>query len=792
MALAATALGARAIVIDTPLRRLCHGIDATSVDLPPTTTSDDRGVWVVASTEGTIAWFTRGAATSWPPAPASLQDAARVLARLANDAAGERLSAFVRALGLPAACLTGDLVALNAEARALLDWAGPAVIDADAWFRGLYGEDAATMRAFHGAERQQAASRTYVVTLRTGGAERLVECTVSPFGTDEVWLLADASERITSRERFRVLFERSSTAYVLFDNGKVVDCNPAAASMLRHTSRASVIGLTPLALARETQPDGSASGPAWDAYVAKARRAPQRFDWTYRTASDTTVPVEVTLTPLTADAVGPVLAEWHDISARVGHQAVLEAARDSALQFARAKADFLATMSHEIRTPMNGVIGMTRLLLDTPLTQLQREYVETVRACGEGLISLTNDILDFSRLDAGKLELESIPFSLDDVVEDALAVMTEPAHQKQLELATVAHAGRSVAVMGDPARLRQVVLNLLSNAVKFTSRGAVWLDMRATPAGPTRVDVTLEVHDTGIGIAPDAVPRLFSAFSQEDTSTTRRFGGSGLGLAICKRLVVAMGGDIGVVSTPTGSCFSVQLTLPTAPTSDLIPSLHGRTILVATPRAHTRHGLRLRLEATGAHVDEAATLDEALALVPTSELVLGDVTWGPVLERARRSGRPCGVLATARESSESVAALIRLPARRRDLWDLAERALTPSGLRVMPPPPTVTTALVGRSVLVAEDNPVNQRVIQGLLARLGCTVHLVENGQLALEAMASGRFDGVLMDCQMPVLDGLDATRSWRAGEKSGHLPIIALTAGVMEGDRQRCLDAGM
>ncbi len=700
---------------------------------------------------------------------------------------------FIAMMAAPAMYLNGESVFVNRAFELLTGYRADEVATLDAWFERLYEHDAPTVRAMYELDRQHQFTSSRVSSVRRkDGSDRLVEFSARREGPHEVWLLHDATERVASQERFRVLFEQSSTALSIYDEQGLIDCNPAAIALLGYGTKAEVLHLRPFELSPPSQPCGQ---PSRDVLARMENIAltqgSHRFDWVYRTVSGPDAQVEITLTPLMLGARRVLLAEWHDISERLRYEQGLEAARDSALAYAKARSDFLATMSHEIRTPMNGVIGMTQLLGETALSEQQREYVETVRACGDGLLALINDILDFSKLEAGKVQLESIPFSVRELAEDAVSVVASQAHGKHLELTCGIDSEVPAVVWGDPTRMRQVLLNLLSNAVKFTAKGSVEMRVKARAVGPEgAAELEFVVRDSGIGIAPEALPRLFSAFSQEDGSTTRRFGGSGLGLVICKGLTELMRGAIDVKSSPEGSTFKVSLPLRVHTQSSARPRLHGHTVAVLEQRAVTREVLVAQLAATGLTV---ITPDDEHGLGAAEVVLIGQGFQGERGAAIAAQGRSVGLLRRLDGSvlDESFAAFVLpTPVREFRLHLQLERLLSrrePENPRALAPPHRQFNA----RVLVAEDNRINQRVVKGLLEKLGCTVTIVDNGLQAVEALRDAKFELVLMDCQMPELDGLAATQQIRQRQLQ-HVPIIALTAGVMDGDRERCLAAGM
>ena len=545
---------------------------------------------------------------------------------------------------------------------------------------------------------------------------------------------------------------------------------------------------------------------------------PWEGEWFNKRKDGSAYPVRGVVSPVKHrdGSLACFVAVFDDVSETKGREAELREARDAALAGDRAKGQFLATMSHEVRTPLNGIVGFTSLLLETPLNPEQREYVQTIRMSTEALIQLTGDILDFARIESGKLKLDPLACDPREAIEDALDLMAAKAAEKKIELLHRVAADVPAAVITDGGRLRQVLVNLVGNAVKFTEAGEVEVTVRRAPPGAHAADrsngsmpdehetcvLEFNVRDTGIGIAPEHHAKLFRPFTQVDESTTRRYGGTGLGLAICRNLVELMGGRIQVASSPgQGSTFSFTLRVVVAAPLPPARDLHGLRCGLAVRSAPLRHELRDLMQEWGARV----------VAVDAPELLVGE-DWSVALvevcaESARalassepRGGLPaekcCGLVPISLPNDLRTALrahfrlLVNKPVHHDALFALLSGSL-----------PGLTSAGAvthfGFRVLIVEDNAVHQRVIQRVLANLGCTAKFVENGRLAIAHLADhpADYDLMLLDLHMPEMEGVTALRdirAGRAGPRAQTMWIIAVTADVREQQRARSLEAGL
>ncbi|MBI4370647.1 MAG: response regulator [Elusimicrobia bacterium] len=518
-----------------------------------------------------------------------------------------------------------------------------------------------------------------------------------------------------------------------------------------------------------------------------------------------------------------LMAQWVGVEMeRRNIEAQLAQARDAAIESARLKSEFLANMSHEIRTPINAIIGMTALLQSHELNTQQRECTETIRASGEALLAIINDILDLSKIEAGKMIFENLTFDLGDLIESTLEILSANAQMKGIELISLIDRDIPPYLRGDSGRLRQILMNLVGNAIKFTDQGHVMVRASLARSTDFEIVIRVKIEDTGIGISPDNRRRLFQAFSQIDSSTKRIFGGTGLGLAISKKLIDLMEGAIGVESVPgQGSIFWFEAPFPKPPPSESVApardELMAFDILVVDDNAAQRAALQEKLSQWGIHSEGIAGGSAALAALRQKNpipchLALIDMQMpdmdGLILSLEMKSDPRLAkipiVLMTSLArpirsdvlDSAGIAAHLSKPLKQSSLYHCLAMAAGKKSAWVISLPKAQTSLIKERKyfrVLVVEDNSVNQKVALFQLRQLGYGADAVGNGQEALDALNRLPYHLVLMDCQMPVMDGYETTREIRRGEGGERrLPIIAMTAHALSGDRGRCLEAGM
>lgn len=545
-------------------------------------------------------------------------------------------------------------------------------------------------------------------------------------------------------------------------------------------------------------------GRRWFSDAVQWAQAPSGFvEVRGRTADGRDLPLEICVSPTHLKGGRTLAIALRDLSARKAAEQELLGAIQRAEAAAKAKSEFLANMSHEIRTPLNAVVGMTAVLQETPLSPDQYEMVSTIESSGEAVLSAISDILDFSKIDAGKVTLAREPVLIRDVVEDALGLAYPAAAGKRLELVNALPLGQPEAILGDAARLRQVLLNLIGNAAKFTEQGEVVVELQWQQGGGAR-RVRVSVRDTGVGVPPESMSRLFECFYQAEVGSRRRYGGTGLGLAISQRLVRLMGGELGAESTlGQGSTFWFEIPAEPAEVpqhgwqSSDVPCLVGRGVLLLVQNAALRSALRDHLTFWGVEVDEVEREDRAYDVV----LVDMDFSEEPPLQlltRWRERGPRVVALADAASwssAAELADACVRKPVRTAILHSrLVEGFGVPGSY---PEPRSSRQAPLAERlplrILVAEDNAVNQRVVLRTLEKMGYGADVVSNGRAAVESVARFRYDVILMDVQMPEMDGIEAAREIRRSIDPSRQPrVIALTANALDGDRERCLDAGM
>jgi two-component system sensor histidine kinase/response regulator len=635
---------------------------------------------------------------------------------------------------------------------------------------------------------------------------------------------AQSAKLRESEERYRRFFERSlSGIYQGTLDGELLDCNAAFARILGYSSPEECMArpMSEHYLVAEDRKEFVARLMNEDSlsdFESKLKGKDGRAVWVLETAS-----LIESGNGMSSIIEGTII----DITHRKDAEDALRSAKQSAEEANRAKSEFLANMSHEVRTPMNGIIGMTELALGTEMTPEQREYLDTVRSSADALMGIINDILDFSKIEARKLDIDTIDFDLRYTIDDMLRSLAPRAHAKGLELACQIAPGVPPALGGDPSRLRQILVNLIGNAVKFTETGEVVLRVESGPVEGERVGIKFSVSDTGIGIPREKHATIFDPFTQADASTTRRFGGTGLGLTISSRLVELMGGSIRIESTPgLGTTFEVTLPFeiraeaPAPPSRRKIEDLRGLDVLVVDDNATNRRileeiltGWGMRATLADGGLTAIAALDHAVSIGKPFAFALIDFQMpdldGFGLAKRIKSRPELGTTLImmlssvghrgdgARVRELGVASYLTKPVRQSILLDAMLSVLAgkdlPADRQVLVTRHSLNEARRSLRILLAEDNAVNRQLVTSLLAKRGHTSVSVVNGREAVAAVAGGGFDLVLMDVQMPEMDGLQATEAIRKAEEitGTHVPIVALTAHAMKGDREACLAAG-
>lgn len=651
-------------------------------------------------------------------------------------------------------------------------------------------------------------------------------------------------ELYESRNQFRTLFENSPDAHVIIDDNLIIDCNETALSMLKMESKDQLIHQHPANFSPEYQPDGSPSIKSYNDYMRQTLVSGNLcFEWKHIKTNGESMYVEVLATAFLQNNRLVVHAVWRDISVRKDAEERLLSfsnqmetknidlrnALTVAEEATQAKSAFLSTMSHEIRTPMNGVIGMTGLLLDTKLTDEQHHFAEIIRKSGENLLDIVNDILDFSKIEAKRLSLEEMPFCLRTTIEDAADLLITRADEKGLELICIIPPDIPWKLLGDPGRLRQIILNLAGNAIKFTSSGEVSISAELESSEDEDIVIRFTVKDTGIGIPADRLNAIFDPFTQADSSTTRKFGGTGLGLAICRQLVAMMGGEIGVTST-LGSGTSFWFTAKFGKTEGenetkpCFAPIEGLNVLVVDDNETNRTLLTTLLESWGCRYKSASDAPTGLAMLKEAKasgnpfkLALLDYLMpemdGLTLARNIRSEPEISdillvMLTSMVNRGESAAiheagfdACLCKPIRQQHLYDCIALMIGLETSGAAKPDSLITQYTIkearnhSEKILLADDNSINQAVAIALLKRLGYRADVVANGLEALEALYRIDYDLVLMDCHMPEMDGFAATaiiRDISTKVRNHNIPIIAMTADIQGKVKELCLQSGM
>lgn len=653
------------------------------------------------------------------------------------------------------------------------------------------------------------------------GEERSFEVHHSAMAGVRLSMFVDLSERRLAEQQIAELGELSqqviekttSGIMVTSENGEVVLANKSAGSIMGAGAQGLIgYNLLDSAAAMET-------GTAMLANEALKSGVPQHFEGPMTTSFGRSIWVSVDYIRIRMRGENLLLVVVSDLSDFKAAEEILREAKRAAESANRSKSEFIANMSHEIRTPMNAVIGLAQLALSTDLNPKQRDYLQKIHLSSRSLLGILNDILDYSKIEAGRLDIESVAFNLEEVLQNITNLFIVSAEEKGIEMVYVVDPGLPLALKGDPLRIGQVLSNLVGNAIKFTERGEIAIAVRGQLQGDNTVLLECSVRDTGIGMSTEQMQRLFAPFSQGDGSITRRYGGSGLGLAISQRLVQMMGGEISVESEEGGGSvfrFTSRCGLVPEAQNQVHPSLENLHVLVVDDLASSREMLRQTLEAWGYSVMLAASGNEALQMLQApAQVDVALLDWkmpgieGVELAKRIRASLPDQGMAPAlpiiimtsagnrddiAQAAETIglAVVLLKPVTPSSLFDALVSLLADGNPPCLAEPGAVQAALAGARILLVEDNAINQQVAREFLSQAGVKTVLASNGREALAWLARETFDAVLMDVHMPEMNGLEATRRLRADPRWKDLPVLAMTAAVLPEDRSACIAAGM